>query len=112
MIDACEAIYCRRWTELLVLLRKIQSAIAVGSMVVRRWRRIVVPTIASLGGLRATTCILCSSVSNCPVDCSMAETQHSVYNREVNPLSDVVNEVASVIDNPRTIDAWRQRRMH
>jgi ubiquinone/menaquinone biosynthesis C-methylase UbiE len=42
----------------------------------------------------------------------MAEPQHSAYDREAKRLSDVVNEVASVIDNPRTIDAWRQRRMY
>lgn len=42
----------------------------------------------------------------------MAEPQHSAYDREVRRLSNVVNKVASVIDAPRTIDAWRQRRMY
>ena len=42
----------------------------------------------------------------------MAEPQHSAYDREAKRLSNVANEVASAIDNPRTIDAWRQRRMY
>ena len=43
----------------------------------------------------------------------MAEPQHSSYEREAKRLSDVAgSEVASVIGNPRSIDAWRQRRMY
>ena len=42
----------------------------------------------------------------------MAKPQHSAYDREAKRLGNVANKVASVIDSPRKIDPWRQRRTY